>query len=107
MLETGAGPVVETTLKAFNGPEEVTDSIKGGSYLTYQIQVTNTGTEEATNISLVGQVPEGTVYVEDVVIEEGSETSGEDSIIDGETENSETGLIEHPDIKQYLCILKH
>ena len=81
-LETGAGPVVEATLKALNGPEEVTDTILGGAYLTYQITLKNTGTEEAQNIFVEGQVPEGTVLVED----KGSGSATTEMATDGELE---------------------
>ena len=87
-IKTGDGPVVETTLKAFNGPKEVKDTVYEGTYLTYQITATNIGSETATNISLVGQVPPGTVYVEN----KGSSSGMGDLATEG-------GLVEDPSKK--------
>ena len=87
-LETGAGPVVDTTLKAFNGTQEVTE-VPSGSYIRYQMTATNTGSEIVSNLSLVGQVPEGTIYVEDKTLPEDYEGNITDEV--------ETGIIEYPD----------
>lgn len=63
-LETGKGPVVDTTLKAFVAGEERTQEVKEGEIIKYTVTVSNTGTEDMTNINVVGKVPEGTTYVE-------------------------------------------
>ena len=42
-LETGAGPVLETELKAISGGQEVSE-IKEGEILTYQVITKNTNT---------------------------------------------------------------
>ena len=63
-LETGKGPVVDTTLKAFVAGEERTQEVKEGEIIKYSVTVSNTGTEDMTNINVVGKVPEGTTYVE-------------------------------------------
>lgn len=62
ILETGKGPVVETTLKAYIGNKEA-DKVREGDIVTYSITVENTGTEEAHNIETFGKIPENTVYV--------------------------------------------
>lgn len=63
-LETGKGPVVDTTLNAFVAGEERTQEVKEGEIIKYTVTVSNTGTEDMTNINVVGKVPEGTTYVE-------------------------------------------
>ena len=62
-LSTGAGAVANTNLKVYAGSEEATD-VKEGQILKYELTVSNTGTEDITNLQLVGKVPENTVYVE-------------------------------------------
>ncbi len=62
-LSTGKGPVMDTTLKAYVGGEELSD-VKEGEFITYSIVASNTGTEEIQNIKLTGKIPENTVYVE-------------------------------------------
>ena len=71
-LETGAGPVVETTLEAVVG-SEVSNSVKEGEVLTYRLNVSNTGSETVSNISLQGSVPDGMVYIKEVSDEEASQ----------------------------------
>lgn len=63
VLETGRGPVVDTTLKAFVGNKEA-DKLKEGEIVTYSITIENTGTEDAYNIETFGKIPDNTVYVE-------------------------------------------
>lgn len=63
-LETGKGPVVDTTLKAYVGNKEA-DNVREGEIVTYAITVANTGTEEAYNIETFGKVPENTIYVKE------------------------------------------
>lgn len=63
-LQTGIGPNVETKLTAFVGREETTGNVRNGEVIRYTVQVSNTGTEDATNITVKGQVPEGTTLVE-------------------------------------------
>lgn len=62
-LSTGVGPVADTTLKAYVGNEEISE-VKEGEIISYKITVSNTGTEDMTNVQLIGKVPENTVYVE-------------------------------------------
>ena len=89
-LETGVGPIVDTTLKVFNGTQEITEATLN-SYVKYQLVATNTGSEIVTNLSLIGQIPEGTIYVEDKTVGE----EGPDSA----TDEVQTGIIEYPDRK--------
>lgn len=88
-LETGVGPVVETTLKATVGGENATKA-KKGEIINYTITAKNTGTETATDIKLVGQIPENTVYIEEV-------PQSEEMIAE---EKEEVYFAENPDKKQ-------
>ncbi len=65
-LNTGRGPVLEGTLTATVGGENIENgsSVKKGEVIRYKIDVTNTGTEEATNITVRANIPEGAVYVQ-------------------------------------------
>lgn len=65
-MQTGVGPKVEVELHASVGADELKENavVKNGEVIRYQIKVSNTGTEDATNIAVVGQVPEGTTLVE-------------------------------------------
>lgn len=67
-LETGAGPVLETELKTISGGEEVSQ-IKEGEILTYQVITKNTGSEPVESAKVKAVVPDGTVYLEEVIIE--------------------------------------
>ncbi|MEG1009406.1 MAG: SdrD B-like domain-containing protein, partial [Clostridia bacterium] len=62
---TGQGPVVETTLTARVGNENIApgSEVKEGEVIKYNIQIQNTGNEIANNITIKGEVPEGTVLV--------------------------------------------
>lgn len=62
-LSTGEGPAVNTSLKAFVGSEEAS-TVKEGEFISYVITASNTGSEDITDLKLVGKVPENTVYVE-------------------------------------------
>ena len=64
-LNTGKGPVLEATLSATVGKETIENgaTVKKGEVIRYKIDVTNTGTEEATNVTLTANIPEGTVSV--------------------------------------------
>lgn len=62
-LSTGAGPVANTTLKAYVGTEEAKD-VREGEFVKYELTISNTGTEDINNVKLIGKIPENTVYVE-------------------------------------------
>lgn len=64
-MQTGVGPQVESELQASVGTDllENNNVVKNGEVIKYQIKVSNTGTEEATDIKVVGKIPEGTVLV--------------------------------------------
>ena len=64
-LTTGKGPTVETSLKATVGGKE-TDTVKEGEKIQYKLTAKNTGSEKVENLTLVGLVPEGTIYTEEV-----------------------------------------
>ncbi len=69
-LETGAGPVVEVSLNAKLNGENV-EVVHEGEAITYEITAENTGSEEVTNLKLVGTVPEGTTHVTEKQPEKG------------------------------------
>lgn len=56
-METGIGPKLETTLVARTG------EVRNGEIISYQIQVSNVGTQDVKNIEVIGNVPEGTTMV--------------------------------------------
>lgn len=64
-MQTGVGPQVESELYASVGEDTLkpNDTVKNGEVMKYQVKVSNTGTEEATNIKVMGKVPEGTTLV--------------------------------------------
>lgn len=65
-METGVGPKVESQIKAVVGGSELRENgiVKNGEVIKYQIEVSNTGSEDVTGITVTGQVPEGTTIVE-------------------------------------------
>ena len=67
-LETGKGPEIEAILTAKVGNKilEPNKEVKQGEVIRYQLEVKNTGTEDATNIIVKGNIPEGTVAVEPI-----------------------------------------
>ncbi len=64
-LETGVGPVLETKLiQTIAGSElKNNDTIKNGEVIKYKVEVSNTGSEELTDVLVIGNVPEGTTLV--------------------------------------------
>lgn len=64
-LTTGQGPVLEATMKSMLGSKELKDGdkIKQGERIKYSIDVKNTGTQPATNVSVEAVIPEGTTLV--------------------------------------------
>jgi len=70
-LTTGIGANIETSLKSYVIGKE-NKSAKEAGYIRYDVTVTNIGTEDASNIKIIGQVPEGTKYVEVSKVEYGS-----------------------------------
>lgn len=77
-LSTGEGPVVETTLQALVGGEEATE-VKEGEIIKYELTVSNTGTEDMTNVQLIGKVPENTIYIESNGIRDDEMSDEEDT----------------------------
>lgn len=65
-MQTGVGPKVETELYASVGEDtlKTNDTVKNGEVIKYHAKVSNTGTEEATNVKVIGNVPEGTTLVQ-------------------------------------------
>ena len=62
-LETGIGPKLEAKLSATIGGKEITQNVKNGEVIQYNIEVSNTGSENIDNIEVIGQVPDGTKMV--------------------------------------------
>lgn len=62
-LETGIGPKLEAKLSATIGGKEITQNVKNGEVIQYNIEVSNTGSENIENIEVTGQVPDGTTMV--------------------------------------------
>ena len=65
-LTTGKGPTVETELKATIGGKDA-DTAKEGEKIQYTIIAKNTGSEKVENATLIGNVPEGTIYIEEAI----------------------------------------
>lgn len=65
-MQTGVGPKVESEIQAMVGADTLkeNDVVKNGEVIHYQVKVSNTGTEVAKDIKIVGGVPEGTTLVE-------------------------------------------
>ena len=64
-LQTGVGPVLETKLTPVIRGEEVAQNstVKNGEVIKYKIELSNTGSEDIQNITIKGNVPEGTTLV--------------------------------------------
>ena len=64
-LNTGRGPVLEATITATVGTDTLKDGdiVKVGEVIKYKIDVTNTGTEDASNVKVTANIPEGIVSV--------------------------------------------
>ena len=65
-LETGIGPKLETKLTPIvSGTEVASNStVRNGEVIKYKIEVSNVGSEDFTDVTLQGDVPEGTTLVE-------------------------------------------
>lgn len=65
-LTTGQGPELQVNLSAKLGSQNLqeNDTVKKGEVIQYIVQISNTGNEDVSNVTVKGQIPEGTVYVE-------------------------------------------
>ena len=65
-MQTGVGPKVESEIQAMVGSDTLKENsvVKNGEVIQYQVKVSNTGTEVAKDIKVIGGVPEGTTLVE-------------------------------------------
>ena len=61
-LATPRGAVVDTTLKTLVAGNE-SNEIKENETLRYSIVVSNTGSEDISNVTVTAKIPEGTTYV--------------------------------------------
>ena len=64
-LQTGVGPKLETKLVPLVGNSEISPNtaVKNGEVIKYKMEVSNVGSEDITNITVHGNVPEGTTLV--------------------------------------------
>ncbi len=64
-LETGVGPILEAKLMPIVGTSQLDNNgtVKNGEVIKYKVEVSNTGSEEITNVAVRGEVPEGTTLV--------------------------------------------
>ena len=60
-LATAKGAIIDTTLKGFVATKE-TDKVKENETIRYSIVISNTGSDEITNINVKAPVPEGTTF---------------------------------------------
>ena len=65
-LNTGKSAVLEQTIVATVGGEEIKDGdvVKTGEIIKYTVTIKNNGNEDATGVSIVGNIPDGTNYIE-------------------------------------------
>lgn len=61
-LATPKGAVLETTLKGLVAGKE-SEEIKENEILRYAIVVSNTGSEDVSNVKVLAKIPDGTTYV--------------------------------------------
>ena len=63
-METGVGPILETKISAGVGGQDLTNgTVKNGEVIKYKIEVSNVGSEDISNVTVKGNVPEGTTLV--------------------------------------------
>ena len=63
-METGVGPILETKISASVGGQDLTNgTVKDGEVIKYKIEVSNVGSEDISNVTVKGNVPEGTTLV--------------------------------------------
>ena len=63
-METGVGPILETKISASVGGRDLTNgTVKNGEVIKYKIEVSNVGSEDISNVTVKGNVPEGTTLV--------------------------------------------
>ena len=65
-MTTGVGPRVEAVLAGKVGSEMIQNDAKvmAGEVIKYQVEVSNTGSEEVKDAKITANIPEGTTYVE-------------------------------------------
>ena len=64
-LQTGVGPKLETKLIPLVGNSEISadTTVKNGEVIKYRMEVSNVGSEDINNITVQGNVPDGTTLV--------------------------------------------
>ncbi len=63
-MQTGIGPKVDAKVTATVAEKEENATVKNGEVIRYKIEASNTGTEDVSNVKVIGAVPEGTTMVE-------------------------------------------
>lgn len=65
-LNTGKAAMLEQTVVATVGGEKIKngDTVRTGEIIKYTVTVKNNGNEDATGVSIEGNIPEGTNYIE-------------------------------------------
>ena len=65
-LQTGEGPQVKTELKGTIGGDEIEEQaqVKRGEIINFTARVTNSGKQDAQNVKVTANAPEGTTFVE-------------------------------------------
>lgn len=65
-FNTGKAALLEQTVVATVGGQEIKngDTVRSGEIIKYTVNVKNDGNEDATGVSVVGNIPDGTYYVE-------------------------------------------
>lgn len=65
-LTTGVGPKLDVKVSAKVGNDELKsgDEVRAGELIKYKVEVSNTGTENVSDVTISAPVPEGTTYVE-------------------------------------------
>lgn len=103
-LSTGKGPELNGVLKAMIGNEEIKDNenINAGEKFTYQVEITNTGTEVAKNVKVEIPIPDGTTYLEEDADKAEKQI---DTIEIGETKTIEFSLQAKPEISEKQQII--
>lgn len=86
-LTTGKGAKIETELKAIVGENE-SNEVKIGETLKYAINISNTGSEDIQNIKVLGNIPNGTTYIDSAGKEDKTKKEIEfniEGLVQGET----------------------
>lgn len=62
-MQTGIGPKVEAKITAKVAGKPISNTVKNGEVIRYQVEIANQGSEDVKDVKLVGKIPEGTKLV--------------------------------------------